>query len=223
MTKITIRYFLICTFLFGPWYNTCWGLGAADVLDRVQQRYAAGDFEADFVQELQLKTMGMVDTARGHLYFGRPGMMRWHYKVPEEYLIITDGDTIWIYRPEENQVMLGRAVDYFGNKKGADFFTKPGELSREFTIELAPKDVQEEAYYVLRLVPRTERPNMTELYLFVSKETFQIVKSVTYNAFGEKTTIQFDGYRFDRGLNSSLFVFEIPKGAEVVPLQGEQR
>ncbi len=222
MKKTMIRHLLTCIVLFGPWHNTCWGLGAADILDRVQQRYAAGDFEADFVQESHLKAMGMVDTAQGHLYFGRPGMMRWHYKTPEEYLIITDGDTVWIYRPEENQVMLGRSVDYFGSKEGADFFTKPGELTREFILELAPKELQEKNYYVLRLVPRTERPSLAELYLFISKETFDIVKSVTCNPFGDKTTIRFDSYRFDRGLNSSLFIFQIPNGAEVLQLQGEQ-
>ena len=85
-----IRYLFICILLFGAARNTCWGLGAADILDRVQHRYAAGDFQADFVQESHLKAMGIVDTAKGHLYFGRPGMMRWHYKTPEEYLIITD-------------------------------------------------------------------------------------------------------------------------------------
>jgi outer membrane lipoprotein carrier protein len=191
-------------------------------MDRVQKRYAVGDFEADFVQESHLKAMGMVDTASGYLYFGRPGMMRWHYKMPEEYLIITDGDTVWIYRPEENQVMMGRSVDYFGSKKGADFFTKPGELSREFMLELAPKELQEKEHYVLRLVPRTERQDLVELYLFISKETFHIAKSVTCNAFGDRTTIRFEGYRFDRGLNSSLFVFEIPNGVDVLRLQDEQ-
>jgi outer membrane lipoprotein carrier protein len=216
-----IRSFFLCILLFGALHDTCWGLGADDILDRVQKRYAAGDFEADFIQESHLKAMGMVDTAKGHLYFGRPGMMRWHYKMPEEYLIITDGDTVWIYRPEEKQVMLGRAVDYFGSKKGADFFTKPGELSREFMMELAPKEVQEEAHYVLRLVPRTERQDLVELYLFISKDTFHIVKSVTCNLFGDRTTIRFEGYMFDRGLNSSLFEFEIPNGVDVVQLQGE--
>jgi outer membrane lipoprotein carrier protein len=205
MIKTTIRYFLIGIVLFGSWHDPCRGLGAADILDRVQKRYAAGDFEADFVQESHLKAMGMVDTARGHLYFGRPGMMRWHYKMPEE-----------------NQVMLGRAVDYFGSEKGADFFTKPGELSREFILELAPKEVQEKGRYALRLVPRTERPNLVELYLFISKETFQIAKSVSCNAFGDRTTLQFESYVFDRGLDSALFIFQIPNGAEVLQLQGEQ-
>lgn len=213
-----IRYLFICIFLLSSWPNTCWGLGAAEILDRVQRRYGPGDFEAGFIQESHLKAMGMVDTARGRLYFGRPGMMRWHYKAPEEYLIITDRDTVWIYRPEENQVMIGRAVDYFGAKKGADFFTKPGELSREFIVEPAPKEFQKKSSYVLRLVPRTERPNLSELYLFISKETFDIIQTVTYNSFGDITTLRFHSYKFNRRLNSSLFVFEIPNGAEVVQL-----
>jgi outer membrane lipoprotein carrier protein len=217
-----IRSFFICILLVAASHDPCWGLGAEDILDRVQHRYAAGGFEADFVQESHLKAMGMVDTAKGHLYFRHPGMMRWHYKMPEEYLIITDGDTVWIYRPAENQVMLGRAVNYFGSEKGTDLFTKPGELSKEFILELAPKELQEKDRYVLRLIPKTDRPSLAELYLFVSKETFDIVKSVNYNAFGDKTTIRFDGYRFDQGIDSSLFVFEIPNGAEVLQLQGEQ-
>lgn len=222
MKKIMMRCLLTFIVLFGPWCKTSWGLGAIDILDRVQQRYGEGDFEADFVQESHLKAMGIVDTAKGHLYFGRPGTMRWHYQMPEEYLIITDGDSVWIYRPAENQVMVGRAVDYFGSNKGTDLFTKPGELPKEFILEFAPEEVQEKDCYALRLIPKTKRPNIAELYLFVSKKTFDIAKSVTYNSFGDKTTIRFEGYRFDRGLNSSFFVFEIPSGAEVLQLEGEE-
>jgi outer membrane lipoprotein carrier protein len=222
MINIMIRFFTICVVLSGLWHNTCWGLGAADILDRVQQRYAAGDFEADFIQEAHLKAMGMVDSAKGHLYFGSPGMMRWHYKSPEEYLIITDGDTVWIYRPEENQVMLGRAADYFGSGQGADFLSKPGELTREFVVELAPEERQDKEHYVLKLVPKKELPGLTELHLFISRKTFDITKTITDNAFGDRTIIQFESYGFERGLSSSLFVFEVPKGAEVLQLQGEQ-
>jgi outer membrane lipoprotein carrier protein len=166
--------------------------------------------------------MGIVDTARGHLYFGSPDMMRWHYQAPEEYLIITDGNTVWIYRPDDNQVMVGRAVDYFGRTKGADFFSNPEELSRAFMVALAPKELQEKSHYVLRLVPRTEQPDLTELYLFISQETFDITQTITSNAFGDKTTIRFHNYRFDQRLDPSLFVFKIPDGAEVLKLHEEQ-
>ncbi|MBW1742472.1 MAG: outer membrane lipoprotein carrier protein LolA [Deltaproteobacteria bacterium] len=217
-----LRCLLICILWIGLSPNTCFALEATDILHRVQQRYASGDFRADFLQESHLQAMGMVDTAKGQLLFGSPGTMRWHYQAPEEYFIITDGDTVWIYRPEDNQVIQGRAIDYFGGRKGSDFFSNPDELSKDFIVALAPKELQEEINHVLKLVPKREQPDLTELYLFVSRSTYDIVRTVTSNAFGDKTTIRFDNYRFKQGHDSSLFLFKIPDGAEVLNLQEEQ-
>jgi outer membrane lipoprotein carrier protein len=166
--------------------------------------------------------MGMVDTAKGELVFGSPGTMRWHYQTPEEYFIITDGDSVWIYRPDDNQVIRGRAIDYFGGRKGSDFFSNPDALSKDFTVTLAPKELQVENCYVLKLVPKREQADLTELYLFVSRSTFDIAKTLTFNTFGDKTTIRFQNYRFKQDLDPSLFVFEIPDGAEVLQLEGEE-
>ncbi|NVM22346.1 MAG: outer membrane lipoprotein carrier protein LolA [Desulfobacterales bacterium] len=222
-----IRYCLICIVLFGCWCNTC--LCAAteltsirEILERVRQRYAAADFEADFVQESRLKFMGIVDVAKGRIYFKRPAMMRWHYKTPEEYLIITDGKTVWIYRPEENQVMLGKAADHFGSAKGAEFFSDPTGFLDDFVAELAPGKFQEKGRHVIRFIPKTDRPNLSELFLSVSKRTFDIVGCVSHNAFGDKTSLRFFDFKFHRGLDLSLFVFKIPADADVVRLNPQQ-
>jgi outer membrane lipoprotein carrier protein len=201
---------------------TCYSLDATEILQGVQQRYAPGDFRAEFVQESHLQAMGMVDTAKGQLLFGSPGTMRWHYQTPEEYFIITDGDTVWIYRPDDNQVIQGRAIDYFGGRKGSDFFSNPDELSRDFVVALAPKELQEESHHVLKLVPKREQPDLTELYLFVSRSTYDITQTLTSNVFGDKTTIRFHNYRFKQGLDPSLFLFKIPDGTEVLKLEEEQ-
>ncbi len=219
MTHTMIRYFVICILFLGVGRNICGAVEPTDIINRVQQRYAAGDFEADFFQESHLKAMEMVDTAKGHLYFGRPGTMRWHYQAPDEYFIISDGETVWIYRPEDNQVMVGRAADYFGDAKGADYLSRPGHLTRDFVLSLAPEELQEEELYVLRLVPKKEMPGLTELYLFISKEDFDIAKAVTLNSFGDRTVLRFDNYQFSRGLNPSLFSFKIPNGADVLRLE----
>ena len=166
--------------------------------------------------------MGMVDTAKGELSFGSPGTMRWHYQTPEEYFIITDGDTVWIYRPDDNQVIQGRAIDYFGGRKGSDFFSNPDALCNDFVVTLAPKGLQTEDHYVLKLVPKREQSDLTELYLFVSRSTYDITETVTTNATGDKTTIRFNNYRFKQDLDPSLFVFKIPDGAEVLQLEGEE-
>ena len=217
-----LRYLLICILWLGLLPTTCLALEATDILHRVQKRYAPGDFRADFIQESHLQAMGMVDTAKGQLLFGSPGTMRWHYQAPEEYFIITDGATVWIYRPEDNQVIQGRAMDYFGGRKGSDFFSNPDELSKDFIVALAPKELQEENHHVLKLVPKREQPDLTELLLFVSRTTLDITQTVTNNAFGDKTTIRFLNYRFKQGHDVSLFLFKIPDGAEVLNLQEEQ-
>ncbi len=196
-------------------------LSVSDILERVQHRYAAADFEADFVQESHLKAMDMVDAAQGHVYFRPPAMMRWHYKTPEEHLIITDGQSVWIYLPEENQVMVGRAADYFGAIKWADFFAQPGRLLDDFSVRSAAKELQRKDRFVLKLVPKKKQPNLAEVLLFISKSTFDILQSDTYNGFGDRTSILFSHFKFDQGLDLSLFVFEIPKDSDVLQLEGQ--
>jgi outer membrane lipoprotein carrier protein len=195
-------------------------LPICEILERVQHRYAAADFEADFFQESHLKAMGMLDAAQGHVSFKPPAMMRWHYKTPEEYLIMTDGQTVWVYRPTENQVMVGRAAEYFGDIKWTEFFTEPGDLLDDFVLQWAPSEVQTEKQFVLKLLPKRSRPNLAQIDLSVSKRTFDIVQSVTCNAFGDKTIIRFESFRFNQGLDASLFRFKIPKDADVLQLEG---
>lgn len=193
-------------------------LPLSDILQRVQQRYKASYFEADFVQESYLKAADVVDTATGHVYFKRPDMMRWHYKMPQEHLIVTDGKTVWIYRQAENQVMFGKAAGYFGTTKGLDVLADPDLLRKDFIVKMAPEQFQEPDRYVLQLVPKAKRSDLSKLFLSISKRSFDIASLVRYNPFGDKTTIRFTKLKFGQGLDSSLFVFEPPRGADLIPL-----
>lgn len=192
-----------------------------EVLGRVQERYETTDFKAEFQQESHLKAIGVVDSARGHVYFRPPAMMRWHYKTPEEYLIITEGELVWIYRPEENQVMMGRAGDYFGDIKWAEFFSRPDRLLDHFGVGFADSACREKDRLVLQLIPKKRQPNLQEILIFVSQKTFDIVETVTCNAFGDETSIRFKDFQFNQGLDPSLFMFRVPKGADVLQLGGE--
>jgi outer membrane lipoprotein carrier protein len=196
-------------------------LSISEVLARVQERYETTDFEADFEQESHLKAIGVVDSAQGHVYFRPPAMMRWHYKTPEEYLIITDGKRVWIYRPEENQVMTGGAADYFGDIKWAEFFSQPERILDHFSVGFADPARREKDRLALQLFPKKRQPNLEEMLLFISQDTFDIVETVTCNAFGDKTSIRFKDFQFNQGLDPSFFMFKVPKGADVLQLEGE--
>src|SRR5512139_1321965 len=93
------------------------------ILKEVEKRYTATQFAADFLQESTIKAMEITDFASGRLYVRYPGMMRWEYEKPERQVIITDGQKLWIYRPQDNLVMVGGAPVFFRDGKGASFLS----------------------------------------------------------------------------------------------------
>jgi len=198
-------------------------LSVTEILERIQRRYDVTDFEADFNQQSRLKAMDIVDTAQGHVSFRPPAMMRWHYKTPENYILIINTEKLWIYWPEENQVMVGKATDYLGNTGLAEFFAEPTKLLNSFHIEQSNGEFARKGLHALKLTPKKMEPNIDKAYLLVAEETFDVVELITYNTFGDETRIRFSGLRFNLGLDPSLFEFKIPENADVLQLQtGDQ-
>src|SRR6185295_13512984 len=80
--------------------------GADDVGETVAavQRYYDGakDLHARFEQQLTT-AMGTKKRAAGELWFKKPGRMRWDYSKPEKKMMIADGQTLWVYEPEDEQ------------------------------------------------------------------------------------------------------------------------
>ena len=81
------------------------------VLRAVEKRYTAAQFSAEFLQESTIRAMEITDFASGRIYVRYPGMMRWEYEKPEPQAIITDGQKLWVYRPQDNQVLTGSAEE----------------------------------------------------------------------------------------------------------------
>ncbi|UCH20245.1 MAG: outer membrane lipoprotein carrier protein LolA, partial [Deltaproteobacteria bacterium] len=96
-------------------------LALNEIISKVEKIYDVPGFTAHFVQESTIKAMEITDAASGKIFVKRPGMMRWVYEKPYKQIIITNGQKLWIYKPEDNQVMLGKAPSFFGDGKGAGF------------------------------------------------------------------------------------------------------
>lgn len=186
------------------------------ILKGVEQRYDGKGFSASFFQESMLKAMQITDTAEGRLIVKRPGKMRWEYTIPEPQSIITDGKTMWIYRPADNQVMLGKAPAFFGHGKGAGFLSDVRLIRKSFTVEGQPSE--NETYHRLRLTPHTPGQELADIILSIDKRTYRIDQVVTHNAYGDETRIVLSDYRFNIDPEEHLFHFEIPDGVDVVQM-----
>jgi len=186
------------------------------ILDRVEKHYTGRSFQAQFIQESTIKAMDIVDFASGNIFVRYPGMMRWEYEKPETQIIITDGHKLWIYRPSDNQVMTGSAPAFFSDGKGASFLSDIKLIRQKFKISL--ENSKEDFYYELTLQPLEKKLDVTDIRLSVTKNTFTVIRIITYNSYGDENRIEFANHQFDVKLDDSLFSFKIPPGADVVQL-----
>jgi outer membrane lipoprotein carrier protein len=191
-------------------------LAMEEIIERVEQRYAVAGFSARFVQTSTLKAMAITETAAGRLFAKPPGMMRWEYETPERQLVITDGRKLWIYRPDDFQVMVGRAPSFFGEGKGAGFLSNIKGVQENF--EITPGGPSKDTNYVLKLIPKKKTFDISKILLFIASDTFDVVQVVTYNPYDDETRIELNDYEHKKNLTDSLFIFDIPKGVDVVKM-----
>lgn len=189
-------------------------LTADDVITKIENRYSVPGFSARFIQESTLKAMGITDIATGKMFVKRPGMMRWEYEKPEKQIVITDGENLWIYRPDDNQVMVGRAPEFFGTGKGATFLSDIRIIRRNFFVS---KVKDRDGYIVLDLQPKEKKADVAKIYISILKRDYEISRIGINNSFGDETIIDLIDSQFVTSPDSA-FNFTIPKGAEVIKI-----
>lgn len=186
------------------------------LLQKITASYAESGFSADFVQVSTLDVMDLVDTANGRLLVKKPDKMRWEYHHPEPQTIVTDGQTLWVHRPLDRQVMIGRAPVFFGDGKGAGFLSDVSRLKDQFTITIAQEQTSGE--YRLLLEPHEAHPEMDRILMTVDASSYRITAVETRNQFGDTTRITFQDLQPEPELDDSLFHFDIPEGVDIIQL-----
>jgi outer membrane lipoprotein carrier protein len=185
-------------------------LSVDQILDRIEDKYTNSRFGADFIQKSIIKAMNITDMATGKVYIKYPGMMRWEYEKPDQQIIITDGDKLWVYRPQDNQVMTGKAPTFFRDGKGASFLSDIRLIRQKFDIVLEQGPPEER--------PREKTLDISEIRLMVSRQTFNVLQVMTLNFYGDETRIDLINFAFGVDMDDSLFSFTIPQGVDVLQI-----
>jgi outer membrane lipoprotein carrier protein len=195
---------------------------------------AIADFEADFRQESRLASLERTQRGRGTVAvkFGPKlgtqaslAKFRWDYEQPARQEIISDGRTLWVYLPENRQVIESQ-LDLSETRPDdpVTFLTGLGNLSRDFQIDWGRPNRDKDGHWVLELRPRRPSPLIDTLQVTVNKEAvsspnaaaFPIRSTRVIDPTGNETFIEFADVRINRGLGDELFRFRIPEGVEVI-------
>jgi outer membrane lipoprotein carrier protein len=193
---------------------------AAATAARVQARYDETEtLSGRFVQEVALGASGRVLRSEGTMRFRKPGRMRWEYDTPERQTLIADGEVLWIYQPEENQVLRAKLSRVFESQMPVSFLFGMARLERDFVPELLAPAA--DGSRRLKLVPKNAVGNsVSALVLEVDPESWDLRAAVVRDPLGNETRVQLVDVQRNVPLADRLFVFERPPGTDLIEAPG---
>ena len=191
-------------------------MDAEAIVDALQKKVnSTGDFVADFRQETQIKTLNRTIKASGKVFFKRPGKMLWRYDEPKGQYVLADGSSLYLYQPDQAQVIKTPLRDAFRSDVPLSFLLGIGSLKRDFTYTLkgSEKDV-----HMVQLMPKSELGQVGEMLLGVDAKNFDLQWVRILDPVGNVTSVWFSSVQRGVGVKDSLFQPQIPQGVEVVEL-----
>lgn len=194
------------------------------VVSALQQRYeSAKDLRADIVQTTRSVALGADSseqmTSKGTVVFAKPGKMRWSYEEPEPSLVVSDGETLWIYDMVFREAQKLPATEGYLSGAAIQFLLGEGEIERDFEISALRC---EPAIAELGLRPR--KPSSYEkLHVLVNPQTGDLLKTTVFFVLGNVTEVAFFNIELNIDPAASVFQLDPPADVRVIELDAPSR
>jgi len=166
--------------------------------------------QARFEQSILDKTHSRAERFQGTFSLKRPGQFRWDYHEPYEQLIVADGDRIWVYDSDLEQVSNRSQEDALRGTP-AQLLSDTTPLDANFeVIDLGESQDMD----WVELIPRDKESQFIRILLaFVGTELRRMEMA---DQFGQVTRFQFYDSRRNPELPDELFVFVPPAEFDVL-------
>jgi outer membrane lipoprotein carrier protein len=161
--------------------------------------------QADFEQQVVDAEGRLQQSSQGHMWIKRPGRFRWDYEQPYRQQIVADGERLWSYDEDLEQVTVQAAGEVL-TATPAMLLSGEQPLEQVFTLEDSGNGV--------RLLPKSDDSNITALNLYLDDGVLHQI--LARDSFGNTTTFNFSNLERNPPLSESLFIFVPPAGADVV-------
>jgi outer membrane lipoprotein carrier protein len=165
---------------------------------------------ANFTQTVTDKNGRLVQQVSGEFAIARPGKFRWSVDKPYQQLLVGDGERVWIYDPDLNQVVKRRNDQALGSTPAA-LLAGRDDVERAFDWrDLPPADGLD----WLGATPKDKESTFSDIRLGFDASGLAALEIL--DNFGQRTRITLTGLERNPKLAPELFRFTPPKGADVV-------
>ncbi len=163
-----------------------------------------------FTQQVLHDDARVAESSSGDFAFSRPGRFRWEVRKPFEQLLVADGERLFFFDKDLNQVTVRRLQDAMESTPAAILFGS-SDLERGFVLrELPARDGLD----WLEALPRNRETGFERIE-FGFRAGLPAVMLVK-DAFGRTSRFEFNGIVRDAPLPADSFRFVPPPGVDVV-------
>jgi outer membrane lipoprotein carrier protein len=158
-----------------------------------------------------------VKTSTGSFEFLRPSKFKFLYKKPFEQSIVADGQTLWLYDVDLNQVTARKQSAVLGSTPAALIAAAPDlrALQADFTLLAAP---DKDGLQWVAATPKTKDGQLQSVrvgFKADGKATELAVLEIL-DSFGQRSVMTFAKVEVNPALAADSFQFKPPAGADVV-------
>jgi outer membrane lipoprotein carrier protein len=149
------------------------------------------------------------NASTGTFQFARPGKFIWTYQKPYEQMLQADGEKLYIYDKDLNQVTIRKLGNALGSSPAAILFGS-NDLEKNFTLkEAGVKDGME----WLQATPKTKDTTFDQIGIGLRNGVPAAME--LRDSFGQVSLLSFTKFEKNPAMAENQFKFVTPKGADV--------
>ena len=189
-----------------------------DLLPLIQKQYQSiRSFSGNFIQSShRTDTETGPKKAEGIISFKRPGKMRWIYEAPEEQLLVTNGQTMWLYDPLLENVTIQK-LEKITEGTALSFLLGLGNLQADFIHRGISKNLLiGQDGLILELEPKKSTANLAFIQLNVHPETYNLQSIALMDQQNNYRTIQLINMKYNLVIEDIFFEFTVTNDMEVI-------
>ncbi|OGV32297.1 MAG: outer membrane lipoprotein carrier protein LolA [Legionellales bacterium RIFCSPHIGHO2_12_FULL_35_11] len=196
------RFFILFIFTFSAFADI-----SSDILQRKLE--AIKTLQATFTQVISAKKQNSNETS-GEMALARPNHFRWQTKKPMPQLLVADGQKLWLYDEELEQVSVKKQSKKIGGAVAIFLGDDKNIISKDFNVVMLHKNNKD--YFTL--LAKSPEASFEKVQLVFTGDLINGID--LFDQLGQHTKVTLDKVAINQKLSSALFKFIVPKGTDVV-------
>ena len=183
----------------------------AGPLDSLNRFYdSVQTYTARFSQVVLDEGLNPIDESSGTMQIARPGRFRWDYEPPNEQRIVSDGNKVWLYDIELEQITVRLQEKSLG-RTPATLLAGSGDIAASYDV----RDLGRAGVLVwVGITPRDPDSGFDDMRIGFEGDQLRIIELV--DGLGQTTRMTLTGSVENEPIDDSRFVLVPPQGVDVI-------